>query len=88
VFSGHEAGHVPMDASAVVFTGVVRDDNAETLRAKELGVPVMHRSMALNTLMSWRTSVAVLGTHGKSSTASMLSFSLSCLGQDPSYGER
>jgi UDP-N-acetylmuramate-alanine ligase len=38
--------------------------------------------------MSWRTSVAVLGTHGKSSTASMLSFSLSCLGQDPSYGER
>ncbi len=85
VFLGHEAGHVPMDASAVVFTGAVRDDNSEILRAKELGVPVVHRSMALNTLMSWRTSVAVLGAHGKSSTASMLSFSLSRLGQDPSY---
>ncbi|MFJ6893192.1 hypothetical protein [Streptomyces hokutonensis] len=35
--------------------------------------------------MSWRTSVAVLGTHGKSSTASMPAFSLSRLGQDPSY---
>ncbi|MFJ6893193.1 Mur ligase domain-containing protein [Streptomyces hokutonensis] len=43
VFSGHEAGHVPVDASAVVFTGAVRDDNSETLRAKELRVPVVHR---------------------------------------------
>ncbi|MEV0487381.1 Mur ligase domain-containing protein [Streptomyces sp. NPDC050508] len=85
VFLDHQAGHVPVDASAVVVTHAVREDNSEILRARELGIPVVHRSMVLDTLMSWRTSVAVMGTHGKSSTASMLADALSRLGHDPSY---
>lgn len=47
VFSGYEAGHLPVEASAVVVTHAVSDDNLEFLRAQELCFPVVHRSMAV-----------------------------------------
>ncbi|MFF8432833.1 UDP-N-acetylmuramate--L-alanine ligase [Streptomyces bacillaris] len=85
VVIGHQPENVPADATAVVVTNAVGDDNPEVVRARELGIPVVHRSTVLNTLMSRHTSVAVLGTHGKSSTSAMLAVTLARLGQDPSY---
>ncbi|MFJ1595106.1 UDP-N-acetylmuramate--L-alanine ligase [Kitasatospora albolonga] len=85
VVIGHRAENVPVDATAVVITHALGDDNCEVARARELGIPVVHRSTVLNTLMSRHTSVAVMGTYGKSSTAAMLVFTLARLGQDPSY---
>ncbi|GAB7102066.1 UDP-N-acetylmuramate--L-alanine ligase [Streptomyces phaeofaciens JCM 4814] len=86
VHTGHAAEHVPEDATAVVFTHAVAQNNSEILRARRLGIPVMHRSTALNSLMATHTApIAVMGTHGKSSTSGMLAFALARMGQSPSY---
>ncbi|WP_053708076.1 UDP-N-acetylmuramate--L-alanine ligase [Streptomyces sp. NRRL B-3648] len=86
VHTGHAAEHVPADATAVVFTHVIGPDNPEIRAARALGVPVVHRSTVLNVLMAAQPKkVAVMGTHGKSSTAGMLAFALARLGQEPSY---
>ncbi|MFJ4800144.1 UDP-N-acetylmuramate--L-alanine ligase [Streptomyces murinus] len=84
-YAGHRAGQVPADATAVVFTHAVAEDNPEILEARERGIPLVHRSTALDALMAGRTSIAVMGTHGKSSTAGMLSVVLSRMEQHPSY---
>jgi UDP-N-acetylmuramate--alanine ligase len=85
VHKGHRAGNLPVDATAVVFTHAIGEDNPEVAQARRLGIPVVHRSAALNTVMAGHTSIAVMGTHGKSSTAAMLALTLARLGQDPSY---
>lgn len=82
---GHRAENVWADTTAVVFTHAVGEDNPEIAKARDLGIPVVHRSAVLNTLMAGHTSVAVMGTHGKSSTSAMLAFTLARLGQAPSY---
>ncbi|MFB7085743.1 UDP-N-acetylmuramate--L-alanine ligase [Streptomyces sp. NPDC056296] len=85
VRAGHHAENVWADTTTVVFTHAVAEDNPEIAKARELGIPVVHRSAVLNTLMAGHTSVAVMGTNGKSSTSAMLAFSLARLGQNPSY---
>ncbi|MFJ7905211.1 UDP-N-acetylmuramate--L-alanine ligase [Streptomyces sp. NPDC096198] len=83
---GHDSAHVPQDATAVVFTHAIAEDNPEIREARRRGIPVVHRSAVLNTLMARRrTPIAVMGTHGKSSTAGMLACMLARMGQDPSY---
>ncbi|WP_128981089.1 UDP-N-acetylmuramate--L-alanine ligase [Streptomyces roseicoloratus] len=85
VHIGHAAGHLADDASAVVVSSAIRADNPELARAAELGIPVVHRSDALASLMDGLSAVAVAGTHGKTTTTSMLSVALTELGLDPSY---
>ncbi|HEY8983451.1 MAG TPA: UDP-N-acetylmuramate--L-alanine ligase [Streptomyces sp.] len=85
VHIGHAAGHLADDASAVVVSSAIRADNPELVRAAELGVPVVHRSDALAALMDGLRPIAVAGTHGKTTTTSMLAVSLSTLGREPSY---
>ncbi|MFJ8277390.1 UDP-N-acetylmuramate--L-alanine ligase [Streptomyces griseoviridis] len=85
VHIGHAAGHLADDASCVVVSSAIRADNPELARAAELGVPVVHRSDALAALMDGTRPIAVAGTHGKTTTTSMLAVSLGALGLDPSY---
>ncbi|WP_371618515.1 UDP-N-acetylmuramate--L-alanine ligase [Streptomyces sp. NBC_00454] len=85
VHIGHAAGHLADDASCVVVSSAIRADNPELARAAELGIPVVHRSDALAGLMDGLRSIAVAGTHGKTTTTSMLAVSLSALGLNPSY---
>ncbi|MEW2416401.1 UDP-N-acetylmuramate--L-alanine ligase [Streptomyces sp. NPDC046866] len=85
VHIGHAAGHLADDATCVVVSSAIRADNPELARAAELGVPVVHRSDALAALMDGLRPIAVAGTHGKTTTTSMLAVSLSALGLDPSY---
>jgi UDP-N-acetylmuramate--alanine ligase len=86
VLTGHAAGNVPADATAVVFTHAIGPENPEIRAARVLNVPVVHRSAVLNALMAEKhRSIAVMGTHGKSSTAGMLAFALARSGQEPSY---
>lgn len=85
VHIGHAAGHLADDASSVVVSSAIRDDNPELVRAAELGVPVVHRSDALAALMDGLRPIAVAGTHGKTTTTSMLAVSLTELGLHPSY---
>ncbi|MFE7647211.1 UDP-N-acetylmuramate--L-alanine ligase [Streptomyces phaeoluteigriseus] len=82
---GHAAEHLADDASCVVVSSAIRADNPELARAAELGIPVVHRSDALARLMDGLRPIAVAGTHGKTTTTSMLAVSLSALGLNPSY---
>ncbi|WP_405997901.1 UDP-N-acetylmuramate--L-alanine ligase [Streptomyces sp. NBC_00829] len=85
VHIGHAAGHLASDASCVVVSSAIRADNPELARAAELSVPVVHRADALASLMTGLRSIAVAGTHGKTTTTSMLAVALTELGLDPSY---
>jgi len=69
----------------VVVSNGLPADNVEVLAAKERGLRVIHRATALASLMVGRTSVLVAGTHGKTTTTSMLAVALTELGLDPSY---
>ncbi|GHC68374.1 UDP-N-acetylmuramate--L-alanine ligase [Streptomyces cinnamoneus] len=85
VHIGHAAGHLAEDASCVVVSSAIRADNPELAAAAERGIPVVHRSDALARLMDGLRPIAVAGTHGKTTTTSMLAVSLDALGLDPSY---
>ena len=85
VHIGHDAAHLAQDATAVVVSSAIRPDNPELAAARERGVPVVHRSDALAALMEGTRPIAVAGTHGKTTTTSMLAVALGALGLDPSY---
>jgi UDP-N-acetylmuramate--alanine ligase len=85
VHIGHAAEHLADDATCVVVSSAIREDNPELARAAELGIPVVHRSDALARLMDGLRPIAVAGTHGKTTTTSMLAVSLTELGLKPSY---
>ncbi|MFF7652700.1 UDP-N-acetylmuramate--L-alanine ligase [Streptomyces sp. NPDC007983] len=85
VHLGHAAGNVAPDATSVVVSSAIRADNLELVTARERGIPVVHRSDALAALMDGHRPIAVAGTHGKTTTTSMLAVSLGTLGRDPSY---
>jgi UDP-N-acetylmuramate--alanine ligase len=83
-YVGHEAGHVA-DADTLVVSTAIRETNPELAVARERGLLVLHRAAALASLMAERRSVAVAGTHGKTTTTSMLTVALQHAGADPSY---
>jgi UDP-N-acetylmuramate--alanine ligase len=83
-YVGHAAEHVG-DASTVVVSTAIRETNPELAAARERGLLVLHRAAALASLMDGRRSVAVAGTHGKTTTTSMLTVALQHAGADPSY---
>ncbi|MDX2645576.1 UDP-N-acetylmuramate--L-alanine ligase [Streptomyces sp. PA03-1a] len=85
VHIGHSAAHLAQDATCVVVSSAIREDNPELVAARGRGIPVVHRSDALAALMGGSRPIAVAGTHGKTTTTSMLAVSLSALGLDPSY---
>ncbi len=85
VHIGHAAGNLADDATGVVVSSAIRADNPELVRAAELGIPVVHRSDALASLMDGLRAIAVAGTHGKTTTTSMLAVALTGMGLDPSY---
>ena len=79
---GHTAEHVPAGASCIVVSSAIRDTNPELVAGRERGLPVIHRADALAALMVGRRALAVAGTHGKTTTTSMLAVSLGALGLD------
>ncbi|MFG2180077.1 UDP-N-acetylmuramate--L-alanine ligase [Streptomyces abikoensis] len=85
VHIGHAAEHLAADATCVVVSSAIRADNPELAAAAERGIPVVHRSDALARLMDGLRPIAVAGTHGKTTTTSMLAVSLDALGLGPSY---
>lgn len=70
---------------AVVASSAIREDNPELAAARTAGLPVLHRSQALQSLMLGRRGVAVAGTSGKTTTTSMLTVLLREAGLDPSF---
>jgi UDP-N-acetylmuramate--alanine ligase len=82
IFEGHRAEHVG-DADVVVFSSAVRQDNPEVLEAHRRDVPVIPRAEMLAELMRLRFSIAVAGSHGKTTTTSMIALVLERAGLDP-----
>lgn len=80
---GHRAKNVE-GADLVVYTVAVGDDNPELARARELGIPTITRAQALGALMGeYDRSIAVSGTHGKTTTTSMISLILKNAHREP-----
>lgn len=81
---GHDPGNVG-DVGAVVVSTAIADSNVELRAARERGIPVLHRSVALAMTMAGRKVLAVAGTHGKTTTTSILTVILQACDQDPSF---
>ena len=81
---GYDAGNLG-DAQTVVAGSAIRADNPELVAARDAGLPVLHRSEALAATMAGHRVVTVAGTHGKSTTTSMVAVLLKEAGLDPSF---
>jgi len=79
---GHAAENVAQ-ADAVVVSSAVKSDNPEVLRAREAHVPVVPRAMMLAELMRFKQGIAIAGTHGKTTTTSLVAAVLAEEGLDP-----
>lgn len=83
VFIGHSGDHV-QNAGLLVYTAAVKEDNPERVAAKQLGIPAVERATLLGAMMkNYRYPVAVSGTHGKTTTTSMLAHILCAAEKDP-----
>jgi UDP-N-acetylmuramate--alanine ligase len=80
---GHAAEHVPADGHVVVISSAVRPDNPEVLEAHLRKIPVIPRAEMLAELMRMKYGIAIAGTHGKTTTTSMVATVLATAGWDP-----
>ena len=84
VHVGHAAGQLG-DADTLVVSSAIREGNPELAEARSRGLRVLHRSAALASLMFGRRVIAVTGTHGKTTTTSMIATVLLETGSAPAY---
>jgi UDP-N-acetylmuramate--alanine ligase len=83
---GHAAENVPTDPGAeVVYSSAVAPENLERLAARERGIPERSRAELLAELTALRRTIAVAGTHGKTTTASMLVHAMRAAGLEPGW---
>jgi UDP-N-acetylmuramate--alanine ligase len=83
-FVGHAAGNLA-SVDAVVTSTAVQADNPEVLAAREKRIPVVPRAMMLAELMRFKQGIAIAGTHGKTTTTSLVASILAEGGLDPTY---
>lgn len=81
---GHRAANID-GASVIVVSSAIAPANPEILAAQDLGLPVLQRAQVLAMLMRERRGIAVAGTHGKTTTTSMIAMALRRAGLDPSF---
>jgi UDP-N-acetylmuramate--alanine ligase len=84
VHVGHAAGQAG-DADTLVVSSAIRDSNPELAEARRRGLRVLHRAAGLASLMFGRRVIAVTGTHGKTTTTSMITTVLLETGAGPAY---
>jgi UDP-N-acetylmuramate--alanine ligase len=84
VHSGHEAANVD-DAELVVYTSAARDDNPELVEARRRGIETIKRAPMIARLMEGKQVIAVAGSHGKTTTTSLIAWMLDRAGMDPTY---
>ncbi len=88
VYIGHDAANLSAEGSlpdVVIVTTAIPADNPEYLEAKRLGIPIWHRAQMLARLGVGKKTVAICGTHGKTTSSSMASWVLDSLGYDPTF---
>ncbi|SEF32444.1 UDP-N-acetylmuramate--L-alanine ligase [Amycolatopsis pretoriensis] len=88
LFVGQAASNISalsQPPSAVVVSTAIKETNPELVAAREAGIPVLHRAQALAGLMEGHRVACIAGTHGKTSTTSMLTVALQHCRLDPSF---
>jgi len=83
-YVGHAASHVD-GADAVVTSTAVQSDNPEVVRAREMKIPIVPRALMLAELMRLKRGIAIAGTHGKTTTTSLVASVLAEAGLDPTF---
>lgn len=83
VFMGHHAEHLPAGTEYVVVSTAIPEENPEIQAAQACHIPVIHRSEVLNYLLQTSRSLAITGTHGKTTTSALASLILVEAGLDP-----
>ncbi len=81
---GHHAANV-MGADVIVNSTAVKADNPEMVAAKEQRIPIVRRAEMLGELMRYRHGIAIAGTHGKTTTTSLMASVLAADGKDPTF---
>jgi UDP-N-acetylmuramate--alanine ligase len=84
VHVGHAAAHID-GADAVVTTTAVHEDNPEVMEARARRIPVVPRAIMLAELMRLKQGIAIAGTHGKTTTTSLVASVLAQAGLDPTF---
>ena len=84
VFIGHDTGHLD-GADAVVISSAIKSDNPELVEARRRGLAIGHRSEMLAEILKYKQSVCVSGTHGKTTTSSLIASLMVEAGQKPSF---
>jgi UDP-N-acetylmuramate--alanine ligase len=84
IFTGHDAAHI-VGAEAVVTSTAVKGDNPEVIAARAKRVPVVPRAVMLAELMRLKQGIAIAGTHGKTTTTSLVTSVLAEAGLDPTF---
>jgi len=82
---GHDAANLPQSLDAVIVSSAIPPTNAEVRAATARGVAVLRRADALRAIVALRATIAVAGSHGKTTTASMLALILRAAGWHPSF---
>ncbi|HZW36433.1 MAG TPA: Mur ligase domain-containing protein, partial [Candidatus Deferrimicrobiaceae bacterium] len=86
LFSPYRAENIPHNAGLVIVGNAVSRDNPECVEAVRRGLPLLSMPQAVaRFFMSGKESIVVAGTHGKTTTTSLLAWSLFDLGEDPSF---
>jgi UDP-N-acetylmuramate--alanine ligase len=75
IFIGHEAKNITAQ-DVVVYSSAISEDNPELCQAKALGISLIQRAQALASLMQDKTAITIAGSHGKTTTTSMVSYML------------
>ncbi|NBW51999.1 MAG: UDP-N-acetylmuramate--L-alanine ligase [Betaproteobacteria bacterium] len=83
-YVGHAAENVT-GADAVVTSTAVQSDNPEVIRAREMKIPIVPRALMLAELMRLKQGIAIAGTHGKTTTTSLVASVLAEAGLDPTF---
>jgi len=84
IYEGHREDNVTEDVDLVIYTIAVPDDNPELKRAKELNIPLLTYPEALGAISKDKYTIAVAGTHGKTTTTGMIAQIMLEAGKDPS----